>query len=127
MAPYHRATVAFMRSPRLLLTLLCLPAFAVAQDATYFPPRGEWEQRAPGRVGLDSDALDAAVLAAMDAEASTAIDLRAYIASTLANEPHGEIEKQRADMLMAAGELRFEEAVKLRDRLNELEAIELSR
>ena len=39
----------------------------------------------------------------------------------------GEIEKIRADMLVAAGELRFEEAAKMRDRLGELEAIELSR
>ena len=39
----------------------------------------------------------------------------------------GEIAKVRADMLLAAGELRFEEAAQLRDRLNELEAIELAR
>ena len=39
----------------------------------------------------------------------------------------GEIERARADMLLAAGELRFEEAGKLRDRLAELEAIELAR
>ncbi len=39
----------------------------------------------------------------------------------------GEIERTRADMLLAAGELRFEEATSLRDRLKELEGIELSR
>ncbi len=39
----------------------------------------------------------------------------------------GEIERTRADMLLAAGELRFEEATSLRDRLKELEAVELSR
>ncbi|MDG1049312.1 MAG: excinuclease ABC subunit UvrB [Planctomycetota bacterium] len=39
----------------------------------------------------------------------------------------GEIERARADMLLAAGELRFEEATALRDRLKELEEIELSR
>jgi excinuclease ABC subunit B len=39
----------------------------------------------------------------------------------------GEIERTRADMLLAAGELRFEEATSLRDRLKELEEIELSR
>ena len=39
----------------------------------------------------------------------------------------GEIEQVRADMLLAADELRFEEAAKLRDRLQELEALELAR
>ncbi|MEZ6004529.1 MAG: excinuclease ABC subunit UvrB [Planctomycetota bacterium] len=39
----------------------------------------------------------------------------------------GEIAKVRADMQMAAGELRFEDAASLRDRLAELENLELSR
>ena len=39
----------------------------------------------------------------------------------------GEIEKLRADMLHAAGELRYEDAAKLRNRLKELEQLELSR
>jgi excinuclease ABC subunit B len=39
----------------------------------------------------------------------------------------GEIERVRADMLRAAEELHFEEAAKLRDRLKELERIELQR
>jgi len=39
----------------------------------------------------------------------------------------GEIARVRADMLMAANELRFEEAAQLRDRLSELEAAELAR
>ena len=39
----------------------------------------------------------------------------------------GEIEKTRADMLLAAAELNFEEAATLRDRLKNLETIELSR
>ncbi|MCL4153674.1 UNVERIFIED_CONTAM: hypothetical protein GTU68_040168, partial [Idotea baltica] len=38
-----------------------------------------------------------------------------------------EIEKLRADMLRAAGELAFEEAANIRDRLKELEALELGR
>ncbi|MFT7667729.1 MAG: excinuclease ABC subunit B [Planctomycetota bacterium] len=38
-----------------------------------------------------------------------------------------EIEKLRADMLRAAGELAFEEAARVRDRLRELESMELSR
>jgi excinuclease ABC subunit B len=39
----------------------------------------------------------------------------------------GEIAKVQADMLLAAGELRFEDATSLRDRLKELEALELKR
>jgi len=39
----------------------------------------------------------------------------------------GEIARTRADMLLAANELRFEAAAKLRDTLSELEKIELSR
>ena len=39
----------------------------------------------------------------------------------------GEVEKVRADMHMAAQELRFEEAAKLRDRLQELQELELAR
>ena len=39
----------------------------------------------------------------------------------------GEIKKLEDEMRVAAGELRFEEAAKLRDRLRELEALELAR
>ncbi len=57
-------------------------------------------------------------------------------ASTAAEDPAerwepgrlaAEIAKVRADMLRAAGELAFEEAARLRDRLRELEALELRR
>jgi excinuclease UvrABC helicase subunit UvrB len=39
----------------------------------------------------------------------------------------GEIARTRADMLLAANELRFEEATTLRDRLKELEDVALTR
>ena len=42
-------------------------------------------------------------------------------------ELRGEIQRVRADMLRAAGELAFEEAAKLRDRLKQLESLELAR
>ena len=48
-------------------------------------------------------------------------------ASWSAGELRGEIERVRADMLRSAGELAFEEAATLRDRLKQLEALELSR
>jgi excinuclease ABC subunit B len=44
-----------------------------------------------------------------------------WSAETLA----GEIERVRADMMLAAGELRFEEAARMRDRLNVLQGLEL--
>ena len=57
-------------------------------------------------------------------------------ASTVAEDPaaswtparlRGELVRLRADMLRAAGELDFEEAARLRDRLKQLEALELKR
>ena len=39
----------------------------------------------------------------------------------------GELARLREDMLRAADELRFEEAAALRDRVKQLEALELSR
>jgi excinuclease UvrABC helicase subunit UvrB len=39
----------------------------------------------------------------------------------------GEIERIRADMMRSAEELRFEDAAKLRDRLKQLESIDLKR
>jgi CubicO group peptidase (beta-lactamase class C family) len=77
----------------LIAPLACgLLQVAAAQEAApYFPPRGNWQQRDPALVGMSPERLTQAVDAAKAAEASTPIDLRAYIASTLANEPHGEI------------------------------------
>jgi excinuclease ABC subunit B len=42
-------------------------------------------------------------------------------------ELRGEIQRLRADMLRAAAELAFEEAARLRDRLKQLESLELAR
>ena len=44
-----------------------------------------------------------------------------------AGKLRGEMAKLRDEMLHAAGEMRFEDAAKLRDRLKELEALELAR
>jgi excinuclease ABC subunit B len=48
-------------------------------------------------------------------------------ASWDAEKLRGEIERIRADMMRSAEELRFEDAAKLRDRLKQLESIELAR
>ena len=82
--------------PSIAALALVLLAPLPRQDAApgrsaVFPPRGAWERRAPAVLGMDAERLAAAVAAAQAAEADTPRDLRAYIASTLANEPHGEI------------------------------------
>ncbi len=68
-----------------------LPPTSAQQGESYFPPAGEWATRSPEEVGMDPALLDAAVLFAIDHEASTPTDLREYISTALANEPHGEI------------------------------------
>lgn len=74
-----------------LSALSLVPLSAARQDPVYFPPRGEWERREPAEVGMDAEALDAAVALAVESEAATPVDLAEFIATTLANEPHGEI------------------------------------
>jgi CubicO group peptidase (beta-lactamase class C family) len=64
---------------------------AATERATYFPPRGTWEVRAPASVGLNPALLSAAVAFAQEQESDTPEDLAEYIRTTLANEPHGEI------------------------------------
>jgi hypothetical protein len=64
---------------------------AAAQEAACFPPRGAWERRAPAAVGMDAQRLEEALRFAQASAASTPADLREFIATTLANEPHGEI------------------------------------
>lgn len=83
------ALAAMLAAP---LASLLLAATTRAQDAApYYPPRGEWAKRRPDQVGMNAERLDEAVLYALDHEASTPTDLEEYIATTLANEPHGEI------------------------------------
>lgn len=68
-------------------------ARAVA-DEVYFPPAGDWWTLASDQldqVGLDPERLDQAVQFALEHDSGVEEDLRTYIATTLANEPHGEI------------------------------------
>ncbi len=64
---------------------------ASAQEATYFPPRGEWERRSPEDVGMDPAALAEAVTFVRTRENQGSKDLESYIRRTLGNEPHGDI------------------------------------
>ena len=70
----------------------------------FVPSRLERLRRAPNRAGAGAVAEDEAL-------------------SWKPERLRGEIERIRADMLLAANELRFEEAAKLRDRLGELEGL----
>jgi CubicO group peptidase (beta-lactamase class C family) len=68
----------------LLLPFLLLPFIATAQLKTnhaqqggtpsYFPPRGEWQHRSPGSLGLDSSALEEAIRYAREMEAKAPRD-----------------------------------------------------
>jgi hypothetical protein len=61
-----------------LLLFCCSPLFSqtkkAAVAAAYFPPRGEWEHRAPSALKLDSGALAAAVAFAREHEAKAPRD-----------------------------------------------------
>lgn len=74
-----------------LLALLTVPSFAGAlQDATYFPPRGDWERRAPGDVGMSQAALDEAIRFAIESEATGPRDLALAHQRGFGREPFGE-------------------------------------
>lgn len=67
---------------------------AAAPAEVVFPPPGTWPLVEPAereRLGFDLERLDAAVRGAIAREARTPNDLQEFIATTLANEPHGEI------------------------------------
>ena len=49
------------RARPLLLALAWTCSTAVAGDPTYFPPPGEWQRMAPAELGMDAEALAAAI------------------------------------------------------------------
>ena len=62
-----------------------------AAQATYFPPVGTWEKRAPAQVGLVQASVDSAVKLAIAAESTNPKDLLAnHLASSFGQEPHSE-------------------------------------
>ncbi|MEJ7810728.1 MAG: serine hydrolase [Gemmatimonadaceae bacterium] len=67
------------------------PSAAPAASAVYFPGRGDdWERRPPGRVGLDSSALAAAIAFARANESKAPRDLQAAHYQTFGREPFGQ-------------------------------------
>ncbi|HEX7121316.1 MAG TPA: serine hydrolase [Gemmatimonadaceae bacterium] len=73
-----------------LVTASLLVASQLAAQATYFPPRGEWERRTPEQVGLDPQAVRDAVALAVDAESQAPRDLFQNHLQSFGREPHGE-------------------------------------
>ncbi|MAG57960.1 MAG: serine hydrolase [Planctomycetes bacterium] len=71
--------------------LVALLVVSAVGQSTYFPPKGTWRTGTPDQTSLDADKLAAAVAFAKTQGSNTARDLKTYIKSTLANEPHGEI------------------------------------
>ena len=77
-----------------LVTVACAVALAVTleakvagQSATYYPPRGEWQTRAPGQLGIDPAKLDAAIKFAISSENPATKDLAVDLATTFGREP----------------------------------------
>jgi CubicO group peptidase (beta-lactamase class C family) len=67
--------------------LLLLSLNTVFVYAQYFPPRGSWEHRSPGQLGLDSVQLQAAIRFAKDSEARAPRDLELAQAESFGTEP----------------------------------------
>ena len=76
------------------LLILASPSVSAQETSTaeaYFPPRGEWEKRKPGEVGMDAALLEEAVRFAKENETDTGDSMASWVKRTLGNEPHGEV------------------------------------
>ncbi|GAA0537879.1 serine hydrolase domain-containing protein [Chitinophaga japonensis] len=78
----------------LFLSLLLCSAFTVfaqsrpSKTAGYFPPRGEWEHRAPAQLGLDTAQLQAAIRFAQENESKYPRNLELTQAIQFGKEPY---------------------------------------
>jgi len=77
----------FKVTNRLLLSLFFLPALVFAQTA-YYPPSGEWERRSPDAVGMDAEAIAAAVELALVNTVVEPNDMNEFIENSFGREPH---------------------------------------
>ncbi|HEV9035557.1 MAG TPA: serine hydrolase [Puia sp.] len=79
----------FLLFPLLLIAVCPVSAQSKpSKPATYFPPKGQWERRAPGQMGLDSLQLQAAIRFARDNESRAPRDQELAAAESFGkNEP----------------------------------------
>src|SRR5690348_12889453 len=70
------------------LAFLVLAQTLAGQARPYEPSRDGWERRSPGKVGIDSAALAAAVTFAEGADNGWPTDLREQLKVTTAREPY---------------------------------------
>nr|WP_136252762.1 serine hydrolase domain-containing protein [Ningiella ruwaisensis] len=78
------------------ITALLVSTHAIARQvnqnsASYFPPRGEWAEKAPDELGIDKNALNKAITFANENEYSGSRDLRIAILKGFEREPFHEI------------------------------------
>src|SRR5580704_8704950 len=64
----------YLLIPLLLLSLTTGAQTKTKSPAEYFPPRGEWQQRSPASLGLDSAALQDAIRYAREMESKAPRD-----------------------------------------------------
>ena len=85
----RRRRPAIFALAALLAAAALAPVGAAAQQA-YFPPKGEWERRAPEQLGLDAALIAEAVEFAQANETSNPRDLELVHASGFGREPFGD-------------------------------------
>jgi hypothetical protein len=72
----HRARRSVLALSIVTALSLALPATrALAADAAYFPPAGEWARKDPAALGMDPVALAAAIAFAQSRETERPLDL----------------------------------------------------
>ncbi len=74
----------------LLFTLFLITSICIAQQ-TYFPERGNWEEKSPSEFGFNTQTLEQAIVFAKNNEYSGAKDLRQAILKGFEREPYHKI------------------------------------
>jgi CubicO group peptidase (beta-lactamase class C family) len=80
----------FRRVLSVLALLSVAASAALAQSASYFPERHDWEHRTPEQAGMDPALLAVAVAFAQESETSNPRDLERLHFQTFGREPHGD-------------------------------------
>lgn len=75
---------------RVLLGFYFLGAIPTLSAQEYFPPKGDWERRAPEQLGMNADLIAGAVAFAQESETGNPRDLELVHAMTFGREPFGD-------------------------------------